>query len=139
MSERDELLQEIELLKTRLEEVTEALALTNEKMNKFIQHESNMVFDDGRLWLKLNLKKIENMSKEELQALNDKVYEKYIGTTVKSKDAVKQPTLEQTEELYMSSKDKTKDDALLSLAKLTVSRWIEELQEDAANEIPGQV
>lgn len=98
MDESEEL-NKIALLEARLEELTQALALTNEKMTKFIANFSTMEFDDGRLWLKLGIKPIGEMTKEELLALNDSVSIRQLNKHAFSTDA-KVPNQTEVNKLY---------------------------------------
>jgi hypothetical protein len=132
--DNDPLLNEIDLLRAQLSELAQALALTNEKLNKFIEHESNLVYDDGRLWMKLGIKKISQMSTEELKLLNEEVANRQIGKRIFSKEAIKPPTAEESLEFYKDKEKLGYDEAIVSTAKFLVARWIEELQEDEANE-----
>lgn len=143
----DQVHNQIAQLMAQISELAEAVALTNERLNKILTESVTSEYDslENRTYLKLGIKKIEQLTKEEILELNEKVMNRQSGKRVQSSEASKalngDEALKFYEEQYGSYKDKGYEDSLVSLAKHVIRGLIADLEESEAsrkaNEVSG--
>lgn len=123
----NEIKSETAVLQARVDEIAEALALTNEKFDLVIAKVAQgsaldsvqlPTFNkDDKLWQLLRLKPIAKMTREEIQELNEKVAERQFGKRVFSRDSVKAPSPQESYTVGMEAKDNGISGAMLGLVK----------------------
>jgi len=129
----------LDYLASKIEELQQALALTNERLEMVIKASSKVdvlpdEYDKTKIWMKLGIKKIADMTKEELKAMNEMVTARLSGTKATTTEAAPQETYEQIAKKYEGKEEKTAQDAVLMLAKLVVQGEIDRLQREIAEE-----
>ena len=130
--------EELKDIKSKVEILLNQITSLNDKLEGMIQ-KPPLYYLNRYNYVILNMTNLEKITKEEVLLLNSFVTEKYKGTTVKSEEAIKQPTFEECEILYENQKDKGYNEAVCHIAIDLVREAIYQYKmlESSKNEISG--